>query len=51
MREPGSWAVVIRDGVFGSMPANSDLDREQINALVQHLRELRGEAAANPAGR
>ena len=49
--EPGSWAVVIRDGVFGSMPANPDLDREQVNALVQHLRELRGEAAANPAGR
>ena len=49
--EPGSWAVVIREGVFGSMPANPDLTREQVAALVQHLRELRGEAAPSSAGR
>jgi mono/diheme cytochrome c family protein len=49
--EPSSWAVVIRQGVFGSMPANPDLSREQVDALVRHLRELRGEAVARPAGR
>ena len=49
--EPGSWAVVIREGVFGSMPANPDLTREQVAALVQHLRELRGEAAPSSASR
>lgn len=49
--EPGSWAVVIREGVFGSMPANPDLSREQVNALVQHLRQLRGEATSRSAGR
>ncbi len=42
--DPGSWAVVIRQGVFGSMPANPDLDDAQVKALVQYLRELRGEA-------
>jgi mono/diheme cytochrome c family protein len=49
--EPGSWAVVIREGVFGSMPANPDLSREQVDALVQYMRELRGEAAPRAAGR
>ena len=48
--DPGSWAVVIKDGVFGSMPANPDLSREQINALVQYLRQLRGEAVPRAGG-
>ena len=48
--EPGSWAVVIRQGVFGTMPANPDLSREQVQALVQYMRELRGEAVRKPAG-
>ena len=42
--EPGSWEVVIRQGVFGQMPANPDLTREQVRALVQYMRQLRGEA-------
>lgn len=41
--DPGSWAVVIRGGVFGNMPANPDLDDAQVKALVQYLRQLRGE--------
>jgi mono/diheme cytochrome c family protein len=41
--DPGSWELVIREGVFGSMPANPDLDNEQVKALVQYLRQLRGE--------
>lgn len=45
--EPGAWEVVIREGVFGSMPANPDLTREQVRALVDHLRQLRGEATAS----
>ncbi|HEV8240275.1 MAG TPA: c-type cytochrome [Thermoanaerobaculia bacterium] len=48
--EPGSWAVVIRQGVFGSMPANPDLSRQQVQALVDYLRELRGEKSRRPAG-
>ena len=49
--EPGAWAVVIREGVFGSMPANPDLSREQVAALVEYIRQLRGEAAPRPADR
>jgi mono/diheme cytochrome c family protein len=49
--DPGSWAVVIREGAFGNMPANPDLSREQVNDLVQHLRELRGEAAPSSSSR
>ena len=45
--EPGAWEVVIREGVFASMPANPDLTREQVRALVEHLRQLRGEARAS----
>ena len=48
--DPGSWAVSIREGVFGTMPANPDLSRQQVDALVQYLRELRGEAIHKPAG-
>ena len=48
--EPGSWAVVIRQGVFGSMPANPDLSRQQVRALVDYLRVLRGEKIRQPAG-
>ena len=28
--DPGAWEVVIREGVFGTMPANPDLTREQV---------------------
>ena len=48
--DPGSWAVTIREGVFGSMPANPDLSREQVAALVDHLRQLRGEKVRQPRG-
>jgi mono/diheme cytochrome c family protein len=47
--DPGSWGVVIREGIFGSMPANHDLTREQVDALVHHLRRLRHEEL--PEGR
>jgi mono/diheme cytochrome c family protein len=48
--EPGAWEVVIRQGVFGSMPANPDLTREQTRALVEYLRQLRGEARPTRSG-
>ena len=48
--EPGSWAVVIRQGVFGDMPANPDLSRQQVQALVDYLRVLRGEKIRQRAG-
>jgi mono/diheme cytochrome c family protein len=48
--ESGAWAVVIREGLFGRMPGNPDLTREQVRALVEYLRQLRGEAAARRPG-
>jgi mono/diheme cytochrome c family protein len=48
--DPGSWAVAIREGIFGSMPANPDLSREQVKALVDYMRVLRGEAVRKPTG-
>jgi mono/diheme cytochrome c family protein len=35
--------AVIREGVFGKMPANPDLTTEQMRALVDWLYHLRGE--------
>ena len=48
--DPGSWAMVIRQGAFGTMPANPDLSRQQVAALVDYLRQLRGEKVRQPAG-
>lgn len=48
--DPGAWEVMIREGVFGTKPANPDLTREQVRALVDHLRQLRGEARATRPG-
>jgi mono/diheme cytochrome c family protein len=48
--EPGSWGVVIRQGVFGDMPANPDLSRQQVQALVDYIRVLRGEKVRQPTG-
>jgi mono/diheme cytochrome c family protein len=48
--DPGSWAATIRQGVFGSMPGNPDLSRQQVAALVDYLRQLRGETVRKPAG-
>ena len=39
--DEGSWEMVIRDGVFGSMPANEELTPDQLQALVDYLRQLR----------
>lgn len=36
---------IIREGVFGEMPASADLSRDEMRALLDHLRKLRGEAA------
>ena len=43
--DPGSWAVVIREGVFGQMPANEELTQAEVDALVEHLRELRRQSS------
>jgi hypothetical protein len=48
--DPPAWGLVIREGVFGTMPGNPDLSREQVEALVQHLRALRGEARYRSGG-
>jgi hypothetical protein len=41
--DPGSWGVVIKDGIFGDMPANPDLKPQQVDALVHWMRVLRHE--------
>jgi mono/diheme cytochrome c family protein len=41
--DDGSIETIIRDGVFGQMPAQNDLTREEMRALLGHLRKLRGE--------
>jgi hypothetical protein len=41
---------VIREGVFGTMPANPDLSRQQVAALVDYLRVLRGEKRPQARG-
>lgn len=42
-------ADVIRNGVFGEMPAYDQLSEEEIRLLVTYIRELRGEAAPGSA--
>jgi len=41
--DPDSVAEVVRNGVFGEMPANDDLTREEMAALLTWLYGLRGE--------
>ncbi len=43
--DDGSIETVIREGVFGKMPARNELTREEMRALLGYLRQLRGEAA------
>ncbi|MEZ5312710.1 MAG: c-type cytochrome [Thermoanaerobaculia bacterium] len=43
--DDASLQTVIREGVFGRMPANPDLTPTQMRDLIEHLRRLRGEAA------
>lgn len=40
-----AMADVIRNGVFGEMPAYDHLSEQEIRLLVTYIRELRGEAA------
>jgi len=47
--DPVSIERIIRAGVFGQMPGNPDLTREQVRAIVDHVRELRGEKRPEPA--
>jgi hypothetical protein len=41
--DDGTIETVIREGVFGKMPARNDLTREEMRALLGYLRKLRGE--------
>lgn len=40
----GSWELVIRNGVFGRMPANPDLKPSEVKALIEYLKVLRRDA-------
>lgn len=39
-----SIEVVVREGVFGKMPAHDELSREQMKQLLDHIDKLRREA-------
>lgn len=41
--DDGTLETVIREGVFGKMPARNDLTRDEMRALLGYLRKLRGE--------
>ena len=41
----GAIGEVIRYGVLAEMPDNEDLTQEQIDAIVAHIRDLRGEVS------
>jgi mono/diheme cytochrome c family protein len=43
--DDGSLETIIREGVFGKMPARNELSREEMRALLDYLRKLRGESA------
>lgn len=40
----GSLEAVVREGVFGQMPAFDQLSREELDLLLDHLATLRGES-------
>ncbi len=42
--DPGSIEVVIREGVFGKMPAHDELSYEQMKQLLDWIQELRKRA-------
>lgn len=42
--DAGSIETVVREGVFGEMPAHDELSAEEMRALLGHLLALRGEA-------
>jgi len=41
--DDGTIETVIREGIFGKMPARDNLTREEMRALLGYLRKLRGE--------
>lgn len=47
--DPVSMEYTVRNGIFGQMPANPELTRDEIRAIVDHVRVLRGEKRPEPA--
>jgi mono/diheme cytochrome c family protein len=45
-----SFERVVRLGIFGSMPAFPQLTRDEVRAIYEHLRVLRGERRPGSAG-
>jgi mono/diheme cytochrome c family protein len=41
--DDGSIEIVVREGIFAKMPANDDLTRDEMKALLGHLRKLRSD--------
>jgi cytochrome c oxidase cbb3-type subunit 3 len=41
--DAGSMESIIRQGVFGEMPAHDELTDEQVRQIVDHVLKLRGE--------
>jgi mono/diheme cytochrome c family protein len=46
----GAMGVVIGRGVFGKMPGYPQLTPEEVRAVIDHVRVLRGERAAGTSG-
>lgn len=46
-----SYAIerVVRAGIFGQMPPHPELTAQEMKALIDHIRVLRGEKQAEPA--
>jgi len=42
--DDSSIEVVVREGIFGKMPAHDELNREQMKQLIGYLQELRKRA-------
>lgn len=43
--DDGSIETIVREGIFGKMPAHDELSAEEMRALLRYLRKLRGETA------
>ena len=40
----------MRNGIFGQMPGNPELTRDEMRAIFDHVRVLRGEKRPEPPG-
>jgi mono/diheme cytochrome c family protein len=46
--DPVAMEYTVRNGIFGSMPGHPELTTQQIRAIIDHVRVLRGEKRPEP---